>query len=128
MIRATTLNALDALFLSGKKKASKVNPLINRVEETYQNDRLWMHFQVQSSGGSFYNCFAGQADDDAFWIACACQGGLNDKPCYHGFAVLEKYKKRLGEIRRKEMDNAPYFSGGYTKNDKKPEKVGDIRI
>lgn len=125
MIKAVNLEALRALFISGAKKANDKQPIIATFEEKRDDGKLWIHFQIENSKGGFYNCFVGQTLENDFWVACQCYGGLHEKACYHGYTALESYIKRLSELGKAEMKEAPYFSGGESSKDK-PIKVGKI--
>lgn len=124
MIKACTLESLQALFASSRKKAEKETPIVKTVDFTQTETGYFAHYSVSNSAGSYYDVFIGR-DESNFWVGCKCRGGLEGKNCYHGYQALMYYRLKLIDVERNADVNAPYLKPD---SGKKPDKIGGYRI
>lgn len=122
MIKANSLEELETLLEKASKKADKLNPQIEIIE-------AGLYHVKGSKPDVWYEVRCGRTEDGQFFIACTCRGGLEGKSCYHASKAFYKHKSLKSlEIRlrgNQEMDNAPLLKPS---SEKKPEKLGDIRV
>lgn len=121
MIKAKTLEELENLLETGRKKALKVKPQIEIVETGIYN--------VRGSKNNWYEVRCGRTASGELFVACLCPGALHKGGCYHAATAFYKHVelKKLEKRLQDKPENAPYFSGGNSSN-KKPEKTGNYRI
>jgi len=121
MIKAKTVEELEALLEKALKKAQKTFPNYQIIEFGF--------YRVESSKGGWYEIRAGRTEAQEFFIACTCRGALQEYGCYHAAVVFIIHQREAQKKidNRNKMENAPYFSGGES-SDKKPTKVGNYRV
>lgn len=117
MIQAKSLEELESLLEKAKEKAMKLDPEIHVVETGL--------YQVAGSKGNFYEVRAGRNTNGELFIACLCRGALEGKACYHAFVAFCKHVYLKTAELKVDIPNTPYLKES---SDKKPDKIGSIRI